>query len=203
MSQRGRSPQHALPPVAAHGGMLRADRSSPTGRGSPRPRSTSARAPRGALHPGQAERAEVGIWPRSFVSTACAAARSASLAAASTMSASISGSSGSIARGSMAICTSSPAPFALTVTIPPPAEASPNSFLASSCARAICSCICWACFISAFMSSFTSSPPLRLRRGRSRGARSGSAPRSARRPSRRPHRRRRPRPWSRPRAFGP
>ena len=61
---------------------------------------------------------------------------------------------------------SSPAPFAFTVTMPPPAEASRTSPFASSWARTICSCICCACFISAFMSSFMSCPPLRLRRGR-------------------------------------
>ena len=55
------------------------------------------------------------------------AERSASFTAASTMSASSSGSSGSIAFGSMRISTTSPAPFAFTVTIPPPAEASTTS----------------------------------------------------------------------------
>ena len=47
--------------------------------------------------------------------------------------------------------------------MPPPADASPTSFFASSWARAICSCISWACFMSAFMSSFTGTPPPRSR----------------------------------------
>src|SRR5438874_8829477 len=85
--------------------------------------------------------------PPSFVSTSCCAARIASLTAARTMSASSSGSSGSIASGEMVIALISSAPVALTVTIPPPAEASTVSPASSSCAFAICSCISWACFI--------------------------------------------------------
>ena len=48
------------------------------------------------------------------------------------MSASSSGSSGSIASGEILIATISPAPLAVTVTTPPPADASTRSF-ASSC----------------------------------------------------------------------
>ena len=53
----------------------------------------------------------------------------------------------------------------LTATIPPPAVASTTSRCASSCAFAICSCICWACLSMAFMSNFaTTAPPLPSRR---------------------------------------
>ena len=68
------------------------------------------------------------------------------------MSSSISGSSGSIALGSILISLISPAPVALTVTMPPPAVASTVSFASSSCAFCICSCICCTCCISLFMS---------------------------------------------------
>ena len=70
--------------------------------------------------------------PDIFDSIRPRAERSASLTAASTRSASSSGSSGSIAFGSIVMETTSPAPFAFTVTIPPPAEASTIS-LAASC----------------------------------------------------------------------
>src|SRR5262249_19311415 len=89
--------------------------------------------------------------------SACAE-RSASFTAASTMSSSSSGSSGSIAFGSILISLISPAPVALTVTMPPPAEASTVSCASSSCTRAICSCICCACLSRAFMSK----PPLAM-----------------------------------------
>src|SRR3954453_13882489 len=86
--------------------------------------------------------------PLIFDSMRPEAERSASLTAASTMSSSTSGSSGSIASGLILTSVSSPAPVALPVTIPPPAEASTTSVFASSCACASCSCICAACFIS-------------------------------------------------------
>ena len=70
--------------------------------------------------------------PPSFDWASAWAERSASLTAASTMSESSSGSSGSIASGAMLISVICRSPVALTVTIPPPAEASTVSFFSSS-----------------------------------------------------------------------
>ena len=68
------------------------------------------------------------------------------------MSSSISGSSGSIAFGSILISLISPAPFAMTVTMPPPAVAWTVSFASSSCAFCICSCIWPTCCSNLSMS---------------------------------------------------
>ena len=63
------------------------------------------------------------------------------------MSCSISTSSGSRASGSMVRLTSSISPLTVTLTMPPPAEASTVWDLRFSCAAASCSCILRACFI--------------------------------------------------------
>src|SRR2546423_6203382 len=68
------------------------------------------------------------------------------------MSASMSGSSGSIALGSILISVISSPPVALTVTMPPPAEASTVSWASSSWAFDICSCICCTCWSIFFTS---------------------------------------------------
>ena len=110
-----------------------------------RRRAARGAAPRCAvvhLQPRQAEAAEPPIAGPSFDSIRLCAERSASLTAASTMSSSSSGSSGSIAFGSILISLISPPPVALTVTIPPPADASTVSFFSSSWACCICACIC-------------------------------------------------------------
>ena len=135
----------------------------------PRSAAAPARARRAtrrlALNAREPNAPRLGIWPLIFDSTSSAAERRASFAAAITMSASISGSSGSIARGSIVISTSSPPPFALTVTMPPPADASTISSFASSWASSIWACISWACLSIAFMSNFgISAPPLPRRR---------------------------------------
>src|SRR2546430_6464190 len=70
--------------------------------------------------------------PPSLDSIRFCAARIASFTAAMIMSSSISGSFGSIAFGSILISLISPAPFATTVTIPPPAVASTVSFASSA-----------------------------------------------------------------------
>ena len=80
------------------------------------------------------------------------AARSASLTAPVIMSARSSGSSGSIAAGSISILSIMPAPFAVTFTAPPPADASTVSVASSSCTRAISACICCTCCIILLMS---------------------------------------------------
>ena len=72
-----------------------------------------------------------------------------------------SGSSGSIASGEILISVISPAPLALTTTIPPPTDASTVSCASSSCAFAICSCICCTCWSILFMSRLNPRPPVR------------------------------------------
>src|SRR5439155_15265724 len=51
---------------------------------------------------------------------------------------------------SILIARTSPAPFAVTFTFPPPALTSTVLFSSSACVLAICSCIFCACFISLF-----------------------------------------------------
>src|SRR5215211_3497121 len=80
------------------------------------------------------------------------AARTASFTAACTMSWSSSTSSGSTAPGSILISCSSSSPVILTVTMPPPAEASTVSCFSCSCAFSISACICCTWRIIAFMS---------------------------------------------------
>ena len=65
--------------------------------------------------------------------------------AARTMSCSSSGSSGSMASGAMVIDLTTRSPETLTVTIPPPAEASTSSCLSCSCAASMSACIFWTC----------------------------------------------------------
>src|SRR5215471_5445661 len=87
-----------------------------------------------------------------LASTPACAERSASFTPARIRSARASGSSGSIASGEISIATTWPAPFAVTLTSPPPTEACAVSCSASCCMRATCSCICAACCISLSMS---------------------------------------------------
>ena len=65
----------------------------------------------------------------------------------STMSSSSSGSSGSIASGAIVIALITRSPETLTVTVPPPAEASTSSCLSASWAASMSCCIFWTCFI--------------------------------------------------------
>src|SRR3954447_9617148 len=87
------------------------------------------------------------VSPPSFVCWSSWAARRPSLTAASTMSWSSSGSSGSIASGAMVIALTTRSPDTLTLTIPPPAEASTSSCLSASWASSMSCCIFWTCFI--------------------------------------------------------
>src|SRR5690348_7116315 len=87
-----------------------------------------------------------------FASTPARAERSASFTPASTRSASASGSSGSIASGEISTAITSPAPFAVTFTRPPPTDECAVSWAASSCIRCTCSCISAACCINFSMS---------------------------------------------------
>lgn len=87
--------------------------------------------------------------------------RTASLTAAMIMSCSISTSSGSSASGSMVRLTSSISPLTVTLTMPPPAEASTVWDLRFSCAAASCSCILRACFIICCMFIPAMMAPLR------------------------------------------
>ena len=87
--------------------------------------------------------------------------RTASLTAAMIMSCSISTSSGSRASGSMVRLTSSISPLTVTLTMPPPAEASTVWDLRFSCAAASCSCILRACFIICCMFIPAMMAPLR------------------------------------------
>src|SRR5450759_3547623 len=87
------------------------------------------------------------------------AMRRASLKAASTISWSMSTSSGSTAWGSMTTLLTSSVPLMVTLTAPPPAEASTNSLASSSWARAMSACIlwtrlsiCWGFATTAFLS---------------------------------------------------
>ena len=77
------------------------------------------------------------------------------------MSCSISTSSGSRASGSMVRLTSSISPLTVTLTMPPPAEASTVWDLRFSCAAASCSCILRACFIICCMFIPAMMAPLR------------------------------------------
>ena len=79
------------------------------------------------------------------------AARMPSLTAARTMSWSSSTSSGSTASGSIVIDLITRSPVTLTVTMPPPAEASTISSLSDSWAASMSSCIFWACLSSCCM----------------------------------------------------
>src|SRR4051794_12862352 len=87
------------------------------------------------------------VSPPSFVCWSSCAARIPSLTAARTMSCSRSGSSGSIASRAIAIDLTTRSPDTLTLTIPPPAEASTSSCLRASCASSMSCCIFWTCFI--------------------------------------------------------
>ena len=90
----------------------------------------------GLLEARQARPLRPPATPPSFDCARSWAFRSASFTAARTRSSSISGSSGSIASGAILIAEISPAPLAVTVTMPPPAEASTRSLASSSCACA-------------------------------------------------------------------
>src|SRR5579884_4428870 len=88
-----------------------------------------------------------------FASTPARAERSASFTPARTRSASASGSSGSIASAEISIARTSPAPFAVTLTRPPPTDDCAVSCAASSCICCTCCCICAACCMSLSMSN--------------------------------------------------
>src|SRR6266478_75837 len=60
-------------------------------------------------------------------------------------------SSGSTISFAILIETTSPEPFATTVTLPPAAWTSTVLSSSSACVLAICSCIFWACFINLLM----------------------------------------------------
>src|SRR5262249_23213721 len=86
----------------------------------------------GSPSPPRLPRSSPPVAPPSLRSASSCALRSASLTAASTMSARISASSGSTAWGSILTSRTCRSPLILTVTIPPPADASTTSLRSSS-----------------------------------------------------------------------
>src|SRR5206468_1250488 len=85
------------------------------------------------------------VMPPILLAASCWAWSTAWLTAATTMSWRSSTSSGSTAAGSMRTSLTTRSPVTLTVTIPPPADASTSSSLSCSWAAIMSCCIFWTC----------------------------------------------------------